>query len=468
MHKLPESFLQSLEGLPGYDRAAFLHAHQEGREGAAIRLNLHKTPTAHAVQPGENRAWGEVVAARVPWCPQAFHLTPRPAFVFDPLFHAGAYYVQEASSMLLDFAWRSVCGDETDLRVLDLCAAPGGKSTLLASQENIGLLLSNEIIRNRVPSLYENVVKWGLPHMLVSSQDPRDFQSTPGFFDAMVVDAPCSGSGLFRKDPDAVGHWSPDTVTLCSQRQQRILADALPALRQGGYLFYATCSFSREEDEDICDWLVVEQGMTPVRLPVDDSWGVVESVSPKGGAYGYRCYPHRLEGEGFFLAVFRRDSGDDGTDLEATGGMQRQALAPEAMRAWVKDPGEWSWTEQAGVWLLVPAAQREACRYLNENFRLRRSGLRVGTMAHGQFNPDHELSMSTILANDLPSAELDLLQSLRYLKRELPDLPSGEKGWMILRHQGMALGLAKKLPNRINNYYPQEWRIRANLPEGIA
>ncbi len=161
MIALPEAFLQSLEGLPGYVREAFLDAHADAGRGASIRINARK------YQP-------EKPGTPVPWCAQGYYLGERPAFVFDPLFHAGAYYVQEASSMFLDHAWRSVCGGVQDARVLDLCAAPGGKSTLLAAQENIALLLSNEIIRTRVPVLYENVVKWGDPKVLVSSQDPKE------------------------------------------------------------------------------------------------------------------------------------------------------------------------------------------------------------------------------------------------------------------------------------------------------
>lgn len=451
MTTLPEAFLRSLEGLPGYTRDAFLDAHAEGGRGASVRINTRKYRPDKTATP-------------VPWCANGYYLQERPAFVFDPLFHAGAYYVQEASSMFLDHAWRSACSGLRNAVVLDLCAAPGGKSTLLAAQENIALLLSNEIIRTRVPVLYENVVKWGDPKVLVSSQDPKDFQSLPATFDALVVDAPCSGSGLFRKDPDAVRHWSPEAVTLCSQRQQRILADALPCLKEGGYLFYSTCSYAREEDEEICDWLVGDMGMEPVQLPLLPDWGVVESRSPKWEAYGYRFYPHRLQGEGFFLAVFRNTRTTFPVNIVA-------GRITEAARADIAGTQPWL-TEEHGlrlfraddVLMAFPETGWEGMLNISARFRLRRSGLRMGTVVRGQFNPDHELAMSTVLSREAPSAELGLQDALRYLRRGLPDVPAAQAGWLCLRYQGLALGLAKKLPNRINNYYPQEWRIRADLP----
>jgi 16S rRNA C967 or C1407 C5-methylase (RsmB/RsmF family)/NOL1/NOP2/fmu family ribosome biogenesis protein len=455
MIALPEAFLQSLEGLPGYVREAFLDAHADAGRGASIRINARK------YQP-------EKPGTPVPWCAQGYYLGERPAFVFDPLFHAGAYYVQEASSMFLDHAWRSVCGGLQDARVLDLCAAPGGKSTLLAAQENIALLLSNEIIRTRVPVLYENVVKWGDPKVLVSSQDPKDFQSLPAAFDALVVDAPCSGSGLFRKDPDAVKHWSPETVALCSQRQQRILADALPCLKEGGYLFYSTCSYAREEDEDICDWLAGEMGMESVSIPLDPGWGVIASQSPQHGAHGYRFYPHQLGGEGFFMAVFRNLRSSASEDYRPAKLLEAGRTDIEALRPWIGETSDLHFFRIDDVLMAFPETGWAGMREISGRFRLRRSGLRLGTMVRGQLNPDHELAMSTVLSREAPQAALGLEEALRYLKRELNDVPSASQGWLCLRYQGLAMGLAKKLPNRINNYYPQEWRIRADLPSPMA
>ena len=180
----------------------------------------------------------------------------RPSFTFDPLFHAGTYYVQEASSMFLEQALKQSVDLSQPLRVLDLCAAPGGKSTLLQSLLNKeSLLVSNDVIKSRAAILEENIVKWGAANVVVTNNDPAHFARLENYFDAIVIDAPCSGSGLFRRDPEAINEWSENNVQLCSQRQQRIVADVWPALKQNGILIYSTCSYSAEEDEAILDWM---------------------------------------------------------------------------------------------------------------------------------------------------------------------------------------------------------------------
>jgi 16S rRNA C967 or C1407 C5-methylase (RsmB/RsmF family)/NOL1/NOP2/fmu family ribosome biogenesis protein len=467
MHHLPESFLQALEGIPGYNREAFIACHEAPAEWPAVRLNPAKqhASVAGAFLPGlpATLFQGQAESFRpmaLPWCGDGYVLNGRPPFVFDPLFHAGLYYVQEASSMFLHHAWRCLCADMERARVLDLCAAPGGKSTLLASQQETGLLVSNELIRTRVPVLYENIVKWGLPHLFVSNQDPKDFQALPGFFDAMLVDAPCSGSGLFRREPQAIREWSPANVTLCSQRQQRILADALPALREGGILFYATCSYSREEDEDICDWLLKDQEMESMQIPLPGSWGVVETLSSAQQAYGYRFYPHLLKGEGFFLAAFRKKKGIRHWTTAAKKLTPVLANQESILRTWVSENWDLEFFQQQDACMAVPAACVQDLVDLSAACRLRKSGLRVGTFAHWDFNPDHELAMSVCLRSPVPLIALDLPDAIRYLRKDALGEIAPERGWNIVQYEGSSLGFAKGLPNRINNYYPSEWRIR--------
>ena len=196
---LPQSLLQSLAGVPGFDREAFEAVHASGEQVTSIRLNPEKT-TDHRPQTTD----------LIPWCPYGRYLSSRPSFTFDPTFHAGAYYVQEASSMFLWHALKESAGTDTKKKVLDLCAAPGGKGTLLASYFTDGLVVANEVIKSRAAILVENITKWGSDQVVVTNNDPFHFQSLPGFFDVMVIDAPCSGSGLFRKDPDAINEWSED------------------------------------------------------------------------------------------------------------------------------------------------------------------------------------------------------------------------------------------------------------------
>ena len=283
---VPAALIQSLQTATGFQMEAFEAVHESGDQIVSIRLNPSKTFNLSHLPLAEN----------VAWCDDGKYLKERPFFTFDPFLHAGAYYVQEASSMFLWQAIQQLVPEKQGKKVLDLCAAPGGKSTLLSSYFNEGLVVANEVIKNRANILVENCSKWGDGHLLVTNNDPSHFQSLPGYFDVLMIDAPCSGSGLFRKDPAAVDEWSESNVSLCSQRQQRILADALPCLAENGLLIYSTCSYSQEEDEAICDWLLDEMEMESLSIQIDKSWGIVETASPTKHALGYRFYPDQVKG----------------------------------------------------------------------------------------------------------------------------------------------------------------------------
>ncbi len=291
----PENFIASLSGEPGFEPVNFINAHQIIESPTSIRINPFKKSALKT-------------NGQVPWCSEGYYLDTRPSFTFDPLFHAGCYYVQEASSMFIDHILKYIRqNDDEPIKVLDLCAAPGGKSTLINSA--IGskdLLVANEIIKTRVPVLCDNLNRWGTPNIIVSNNDPKDFSRLDGFFDMILVDAPCSGSGMFRKDAAAMNEWSEANVNLCHQRQERILADVYPALKEGGYLIYSTCSYSHQENEDILDWLCTEFDMESIRIPINKDWGIEETQSVAQKAWGYRFYPGKVKGEGLFAACLKK------------------------------------------------------------------------------------------------------------------------------------------------------------------
>src|SRR6187549_714421 len=242
--QLPQALLNSLEAVNGFNEEAFIKVHESGEQVTSVRVNPFKQFEILNLK------------SQIPWTEYGYYLETRPSFTFDPIFHAGCYYVQEASSMFLEHALKQTVDLSQPLKVLDLCAAPGGKSThLLSLISKESLLVGNEVIRSRANILADNIMKWGRSNVIVTNNDPRNFQRLENYFDVIVVDAPCSGSGLFRRDPEAIEEWSEQSVELCSQRQQRILADILPALKNGGVLIYSTCSYSKQEDELICDWL---------------------------------------------------------------------------------------------------------------------------------------------------------------------------------------------------------------------
>ncbi|HTE07655.1 MAG TPA: RsmB/NOP family class I SAM-dependent RNA methyltransferase, partial [Flavitalea sp.] len=266
---LPEKLLASLKDVQGYDESSFRSVHGSGEQVVSLRINPKKNDQG---LPGLINP-----ALKVPWSSTGYYLEERPFFTFDPLLHAGAYYVQEASSMFLEQVIKTSRDLNQPLKALDLCAAPGGKSTLIQAMiTRDSLLVSNEVIRSRVPVLTENLVKWGSPNAVITNNDPQDFSRLPAYFDLMVVDAPCSGSGLFRKDPSAIAEWTEEAVEQCSLRQKRILSAALPAQASNGLLVYSTCSYSLEEDEGIADWLVRDFGLEPLRIPVEAQWNIVE------------------------------------------------------------------------------------------------------------------------------------------------------------------------------------------------
>ncbi len=395
---------------------------------------------------------------KIPWCPHGYYLSARPSFTLDPLFHAGAYYVQEASSMFLWHALQEVIGSNTHKKVLDLCAAPGGKSTLLASYFEDGLVIANEVIKSRAAVLVENITKWGSDHVIVTNNDPSHFQSLPGYFDVMVIDAPCSGSGLFRKDPGAIDQWSEDNVQLCSQRQQRILADVLPALKEDGILIYSTCSYSAEEDEAIADWLTAEMDMESKQLNVDPRWNIIETQSPHKKAYGYRFYPDKIKGEGFFMAVFQKKESVTETRLKEQ--LLAMPLKQEAQQinSFIEIPGDFTLFKQSESVRAIKKEWLPGLQVLAQCLYIKKAGVEIGAVKGKDVIPAHELALSN-LSKAFTPVPLTEVQALQYLRRKELVLEGAPKGWNLVSYGGLPLGWVKVLPNRVNNYYPAEWRI---------
>ena len=281
---LPAPFVAGMQQLLGNETfSAFQEALQTDTP-VSVRMNTAKC--------------GRIPEAATPvaWCTSGYYLSKRPTFTFDPLFHAGGYYVQEASSMFVEQALRRWV--EGPVVMLDLCAAPGGKSTLARSVLPSGsLLVANEVMRNRSQVLAENLIKWGHPGVIVTQNDPADFTDLGPVFDVILTDVPCSGEGMFRKDPVAITEWSPENVDLCVQRQRRILRDIWPALKPGGILIYSTCTYNTHENEENVHWISRELGAEVLSLEVPDSWSITGNLL--GGEFPvYRFLPHRTVGEG--------------------------------------------------------------------------------------------------------------------------------------------------------------------------
>lgn len=449
---LPNELVERLRNDPEFDLDAFQQIHETEQRTSSIRLNPRK--------PFDKSTYD--VLAPVPWCSDGLLLAERPIYTLDPLFHAGAYYPQEASSMFLSHVIRSLFGGQDALRVLDLCAAPGGKSTLIdAELSKESLLVSNEIIKSRSTTLKENMVKWGSPNVVVTNNDPSAFGRLPGYFDLMVVDAPCSGSGMIRKDHEVLDEWSESNVKLCAERQRRILADSIACVATNGYVFYSTCSYSHEENEAIVDWLIEEIGLEPVSLPIDESWGIVTSQTDRAGAPCYRFYPHKVVGEGFFCAVLKK------RDPQPTFNLKKIKLeknnAPQGIAEdWLDTNGLFSFLHQ-DVLHVFPSRYESALKALQNVLYLKNAGTRLGKWTGRDLLPAHDLALSNLLHDDeICGIEVDLTSALCFLRKDNVDhwwSNDLKMGWNLVKYKGVSLGWIKVLPNRINNYFPKEYRI---------
>ncbi|MBI2729786.1 MAG: RNA methyltransferase [Sphingobacteriales bacterium] len=455
---LPEKLLASLEGIKGFDKEAFVAVHEKAEVITSIRLN----PVKQSMVNGQSSIKDGIhyslftIHSKVPWSSNGYYLPERPSFTLDQLFHAGTYYVQEASSMFLEEAVRQTVDVSKPIKVLDLCAAPGGKSTLLQSIISAdSLLVSNEVIQSRASVLRENIIKWGAANVVVTNNDPKDFQQLQGFFDVIVVDAPCSGSGLFRRDEEAIAEWSENNVQLCSQRQQRILADVLPALKEEGVLIYSTCSYSKDEDEKIIDWLINHCQLSTINCQLKEEWNIVESNG------GYRFWPDKIKGEGFFIACFKKNEGVEFSYPRVRAFNKATKQEAEVLSCFLDKPQQFEFLPLTDHLFAVPVELVQDIMLLKSLLRIRYAGIEMGVINKNDLIPEHTLALSVHINKTLPAVQLNKEQALQYLRKQdnLQLELNGMKGWCLMQYEGINLGWAKLLPNRINNYYPKEWRI---------
>ncbi len=451
--QLPQDFVQQMCALLGE------------AEAGALCSALTDTPPAVSVR--RNPTKGDVSFAQstpVPWCSDGCYLAERPSFTLDPRFHAGAYYVQEAASMFIEQAYRQIERDFTPTRLLDLCAAPGGKSTLWRSLLPDGaLLVANEPIRQRAQILAENLTKWGHPDVVTTSAYPAEFAPLRGFYDVIAADVPCSGEGMFRKDEGARAEWSPAAVETCAARQRAILTDIWDCLREGGYLVYSTCTFNRAENEDNVRFVCQELGAEVVPIPTDEAWGIAPDTTA-GGQAVYHFFPHRTQGEGLFLALLRK-TGPAPVAREKKRTRSKETPVPDAAKllAWLKTPTDFRLFRPAPETIAaVRTSLLDDVQRVAACVRTLTAGVLMGETKGRKFVPAHALALSTVLADTaFPRAELDGDTALRYLRREAVVLPPEQpRGHVLLCFEGLPLGWVNNLGTRANNLYPAEWRIR--------
>ena len=445
MIELPAAFRQTMQELLANDYQSFA-ASLEEETPVSIRLHPRKQSTTFSA------------AEAVPWCTLGRYLPNRPSFTLDPSFHAGAYYVQEASSMLVEAAFKSCFPGDRPLRVLDLCAAPGGKTTLLASLLPEGSwLLANEVIRSRYQILRYNLQKWGYSNTFTSNHDVEDFAGLAGFFDLVLVDAPCSGEGLFRKDQAARLEWTPENVQLCAARQGRILQTAKELVAPNGVLLYCTCTYNQQENDQNAEWLAAQTELSYVPFSFPDDWGLEQR------RYGYQAYPHRLRGEGFFLAAFRKAAGQNPKFKSRPFKKLEKVKPKEAGLSddWIEMPERHQlYQSKQGIWRVIEQELLQDTQILAHFLYRLEVGTILGEWKGRNLVPSAEWALSLAIAPSLPAVEVDKETALEYLRKKTPPMEALPKGWALVRYQGLNLGWLKGLGNRYNNYYPTHWRVR--------
>lgn len=422
---LPKEFETYTRKLFGEERYALFLKGLDQDSPTSIRLNTFKLKKNEGISE-------TLIPQQIPWCKEGYYLNERPNFTFDPLLHAGIYYVQEASSMFLSHVLRQLI--KHPVTMLDLCAAPGGKTTCARTAIPDGsLLFSNEPIGKRAQILAENIQKFGHPDIVVTNNYPRDYKKTKLAFDVIVADVPCSGEGMFRKDAQAIEEWSLQNVEKCCQLQRSIITDIWDNLRPGGILVYSTCTFNAHENEENIAWILNHYDAELIEIPVEKEWNITSSLIGNPLNDGrkfpvYRFIPGLTKGEGLFMAVLRKAG--DNENLNNPNDIRSDKIVAEA----------------------------------NKKLKVLVHGVKKNIEKGKNIIPDHSLALS-IVGNKgkFPAIEIDYSTSISYLRHEAIVLPpDSPKGIVTLQYRGAPIGFAKNLGSRANNLYPQEWRIKSS------
>ena len=444
MQPIPDEFCKRIRSQFPEEADEFLAA-LNNTPVASVRLNNAK--------PGASFIGSQLVS----WNSEGRILPERPRYTLDPKFHAGCYYSQESSSMALQWVLQHSVQTDEPIDALDLCAAPGGKSLIIADfLAGSGRLISNEIIRSRAHILQEVLVKWGASNVVVTNNRPADFASCGMQFDLIVVDAPCSGEGMFRKDPDARDEWSADNVNMCGRRQRDVLNDVLPALKENGVLVYSTCTFATEENEGQISELLATGEFESIRWPVPSEWNV--DVLDDAGVFAMRFLPHKTPGEGFFISALRKTSANPQQRNKPKSLFSRPSKAEcEVLRRKGIDAGNVIIAPNGELYQ-SPFNEKEL-NGLASSLYLLCPGVHLGKIAHAELLPAHALALCNDVETNYGVVELAFDEALAYLRGETISL-TAQSGWQRVAYDSCVLGWVKVIGNRINNYYPKEWRVK--------
>ena len=452
---LNEDFIRYIrDAIPGY--AEELIGSLDTEPSVSIRLNIHKKASEIAHEG----------TTPVRWCDSGLYLPERPNFTLDPLLHGGAYYVQDASSMIIQKIISKIATGPVAL--LDLCAAPGGKTTAAIDALPEGsAVVANEYSFQRAEILRENLTKWGFPATIVTNSPTEKFSRCASGFDIILIDAPCSGEGMMRKDATARTQWSRGLVSQCASLQREIVASVASSLKDGAYIVYSTCTFNPEENERNVEWMAEEFGLETIEMDFPDEWGILRGIGTS--AVCYRFMPFATRGEGLFVSVLRKKGN---AESRRTRNFRREVkkgkIADTACYEFLTNPERYVWHQKEGR---LTAVAQECMDILEtliaaKGIRIISEGLEIATIKGNDLVPSHQLALSTALRKEsFPTAGLSLDDARKYLARETLTLdPTVPKGYVLVTYADMPLGFVKNIGNRANNLYPNNWRIRNLRP----
>ena len=461
---IPKDFLETSVSIFGRESEEFL-ASLDSEPSLGIHINAEKMQKTGVVIPDN--------AERVEWTSNGFYLKSCPRFTFDPFLHAGAYYVEEPSSMFVEKALNYIQKDIRIDRALDLCAAPGGKSIMIRNSMKGGLLVSNEPLSKRAAVLTENLAKWGNPDIIVTSDFPEAFDGLTGFFDLIATDVPCSGEGMFRKDETARSEWSKANVENCVQRQRDILRTIWPTLRKGGYIIYSTCTFNRREDEENVLFIANELGAEIINLETDADWHICGDTTGRNLPV-YHFFPHKTRGEGFFLALLKKTSDTPPAENRKSKKKKPETVSADGFAEWINCKENFDFHKSKDGITALRKAFADDYAAISEKLNVICAGVRVCTEKPAKFSnsarkpkpqfvPAPGLALSSCLNRKaFPDISLNYSDAIKFLRGEsIPPTVYAPRGWVTVSYRNLPLGFANNVGSRLNNSYPPAWRIRS-------
>ena len=455
---IPKEFLETSVSIFGRESEEFL-ASLDSEPSLGIHINAEKMQKTGVVIPDN--------AERVEWTSNGFYLKSRPRFTFDPFLHAGAYYVEEPSSMFVEKALNYIQKDIRIDRALDLCAAPGGKSIMIRNSMKGGLLVSNEPLSKRAAVLTENLAKWGNPDIIVTSDFPEAFDGLTGFFDLIATDVPCSGEGMFRKDETASSEWSKANV------ERAILRTIWPTLRKGGYIIYSTCTFNRREDEENVLFIANELGAEIINLETDADWHICGDTTGRNLPV-YHFFPHKTRGEGFFLALLKKTSDTPPAENRKSKKKKPETVSADGFAEWINCKENFDFHKSKDGITALRKAFADDYAAISEKLNVICAGVRVCTEKPAKFSnsarkpkpqfvPAPGLALSSCLNRKaFPDISLNYSDAIKFLRGEsIPPTVYAPRGWVTVSYRNLPLGFANNVGSRLNNSYPPAWRIRS-------